>query len=52
MFFTLLTPGQDDFIIITRALEKEHIDEVIKTSESYKEGMRAEAQTQALANSP
>ncbi|KAF2684343.1 hypothetical protein K458DRAFT_417925 [Lentithecium fluviatile CBS 122367] len=28
---------EDDFIIITRALEKEHIDEVIKFSESYKE---------------
>ncbi|OAL03521.1 hypothetical protein IQ06DRAFT_291292 [Phaeosphaeriaceae sp. SRC1lsM3a] len=28
---------EDDFIVITRALEKEHIDEVIKISESYKE---------------
>jgi len=28
---------EDDFIIVTRALEKEHIDEVIKTSENYKE---------------
>ncbi|CAO2652870.1 Nn.00g022810.m01.CDS01 [Neocucurbitaria sp. VM-36] len=28
---------EDDFIIVTRALEKEHIDEVIKVSESYKE---------------
>jgi len=28
---------EDDFIVITRALEKEHIDEVIKLSESYKE---------------
>ncbi|XPS77463.1 hypothetical protein M3J09_009488 [Ascochyta lentis] len=28
---------EDDFIIITRALEKEHIDECIKISENYKE---------------
>jgi len=28
---------EDDFIVITRALEKEHIDEVIKISENYKE---------------
>ncbi|KAF2125091.1 hypothetical protein P153DRAFT_426100 [Dothidotthia symphoricarpi CBS 119687] len=28
---------EDDFLVITRALEKEHIDEVIKTSEGYKE---------------
>ncbi|EDU44387.1 hypothetical protein L13192_03833 [Pyrenophora tritici-repentis] len=28
---------EDDFIIVTRALEKEHIDEVIKVSENYKE---------------
>jgi len=28
---------EDDFIIITRALEKEHIDEVIKISENYKD---------------
>lgn len=28
---------EDDFLIITRALEKEHIDEIIKTSENYKE---------------
>jgi len=28
---------EDDFIIITRALEKNHIDEVIKISENYKE---------------
>ncbi|KAL6710985.1 hypothetical protein ACN47E_006860 [Coniothyrium glycines] len=28
---------EDDFIIVTRALEKEHIDEVIKISENYKE---------------
>ncbi|KAF2035091.1 hypothetical protein EK21DRAFT_54800 [Setomelanomma holmii] len=28
---------EDDFIVITRALEKEHIDEVIKVSENYKE---------------
>jgi hypothetical protein len=31
---------QDDFIVITRALEKDHIDEVIKISESYKEGAK------------
>ncbi|KAI4690456.1 hypothetical protein J4E81_007610 [Alternaria sp. BMP 2799] len=28
---------EDDFIVVTRALEKEHIDEVIKISENYKE---------------
>lgn len=28
---------EDDFIVITRALEKDHIDEVIKISENYKE---------------
>ncbi|KAL5119138.1 hypothetical protein ACEQ8H_002845 [Pleosporales sp. CAS-2024a] len=28
---------EDDFIVITRALEKEHIDEVIKVSENYHE---------------
>jgi len=28
---------EDDFIVITRALEKEHIDECIKISENYKE---------------
>ncbi|KAF1946914.1 hypothetical protein EJ02DRAFT_335333 [Clathrospora elynae] len=28
---------EDDFIIVTRALEKDHIDEVIKISETYKE---------------
>lgn len=28
---------EEDFIVITRALEKEHIDEVIKISENYKE---------------
>ncbi|KAF2271474.1 uncharacterized protein EI97DRAFT_387796 [Westerdykella ornata] len=28
---------EDDFIIVTRALEKEHIDEIIKVSENYKE---------------
>ncbi|KAF2844580.1 hypothetical protein T440DRAFT_409883 [Plenodomus tracheiphilus IPT5] len=28
---------EDDFIVITRALEKDHIDEVIKVSENYKE---------------
>lgn len=28
---------EDDFIIVTRALEKDHIDEVIKISENYKE---------------
>ncbi|KAF2013063.1 hypothetical protein BU24DRAFT_375003 [Aaosphaeria arxii CBS 175.79] len=28
---------EEDFIIVRRALEKEHIDEIIKRSESYKE---------------
>ncbi|KAF2002281.1 hypothetical protein P154DRAFT_145045 [Amniculicola lignicola CBS 123094] len=28
---------EDDFIIIKRALEKDHIDEIIKVSENYKE---------------
>ncbi|KAF1960683.1 hypothetical protein CC80DRAFT_403898 [Byssothecium circinans] len=28
---------EDDFLVITRALEKEHIDEIIKVSESFKE---------------
>jgi len=28
---------QDDFIVIKRALQKEHIDEIIKISEDYKE---------------
>lgn len=28
---------EDDFIIVKRALEKEHIDEIIKISENYKE---------------
>ena len=28
---------QEDFIVITRALEKEHIDEIISVSEKYKE---------------
>ncbi|KAJ4291853.1 hypothetical protein N0V90_009749 [Kalmusia sp. IMI 367209] len=28
---------EDDFIVVTRALEKEHIDEIIKVSENYKE---------------
>lgn len=28
---------EDDFIIVRRALEKDHIDEIIKISESYKE---------------
>jgi hypothetical protein len=28
---------QEDFIVITRALEKEHIDEIISISEKYKE---------------
>lgn len=28
---------EDDFIIVRRALEKEHIDEIIKISESYKD---------------
>jgi hypothetical protein len=29
---------QEDFIIVRRALEKEHIDEIIRISESYQEG--------------
>lgn len=30
---------EDNFIIVTRALEKEHIDEIIEVSERYKERM-------------
>jgi hypothetical protein len=34
---TLTNKVQEDFIVITRALEKEHIDEIISVSEKYKE---------------
>jgi hypothetical protein len=34
---TLANKAQEDFIVITRALEKDHIDEIISISEKYKE---------------
>lgn len=37
----LANKAQEDFIVITRALEKDHIDEIISVSEKYKESKYA-----------
>lgn len=41
---------QEDFIVITRALEKEHIDEIISISEKYKESQYASSSLVAVSN--